>query len=310
MEPNRITSGRPKDLLKTKMTDLTINHENSGLGRTFFLGQVIDSKDPSNANRLRIRIPLLDNPFYVDDSGNLTTTSGHDKLPWCISAHGRMIDTPENNSVVLVALFDPANPMMGRVWFSAVPELSATDIFDQTRLQPEQDSGAWKNAETSINTKYGNTPTVAGRPALQSKARQTNPSVGIRGKDNNKLLFETGKTTLIQNQGVNNKTTLIEMTDNLMVMSQQLSILSSQSNKRLHPVLGDPLFTFMRSQLDLLNQIVILLNTSPGIGNNGYAVAPAVTAPNIQAAYQKLTADFDILKQLGEGQAKNITISA
>jgi hypothetical protein len=308
--PNRITGSRVKDVLKTKITDLTIGHENAGQGRTFYFGQVIDSKDPSNANRLRIRIPLLDDSFYMDDSGKLTDDQGHNNLPWSISAHGRMIDTPENNSVVLVALMDAANPFFGRIWFSAVPEMSATDIFDKARLKDEQDSGAWGNMEKSTNVKYGNTPTVNNRPALKGKSRSINYPVGIRGKDKNKLLLDTAKITLVQNEGVNQKETLIEMTDNLKVMSQQLTIISNNSSKRLHPVLGDPLFKFMQSQLDLLNQIVTLLNSSPGIGNYGAPVAPAPDAPAIQAAYKKLSLDFQTLKLEGEGQCKNIIISA
>lgn len=309
MKPSRFQSARPADTIKTKITDLTIGHDKAGLKRTFFYAQVIDSVDPQNANRIRVRIPLLDNPYYTDENGKLTETGGNDSLPFCIPAHGRIIDTPENGSVVLVALMDPSNPFLGRIWFSAVPELSSKDIFDVDRLADEDVSNAWANAEEAINVKYNNTPGRNGRPTLKSKTKQTNDKVGIRGKGKNKVLLEKDKTSITQNEGVNQKETLIELSENLKMLSQEFEILSNKSNKKLHPVFDKPLWTFMQSQLNLLNQIVVLLNSSPGTGNLGYPVAPAATAAAIQVAYNKLKVDFAKLKQDGEGHSKYITIN-
>lgn len=309
MKPSRFQASRPLDTVQTKITDLTIGHEKSGLKRTFFYGQVIDSVDPKNANRIKIRIPLLDNPYYTDDNGKLTEEGGNDKLPFCIPAHGRMIDTPENGSVVLVALMDPANPAMGRIWFCAVPELSATDIFDSDRLKDELSSNTWANAESAINVKYGNTPEQNSRPALKSKKRIVNDKVGIRGKDKNKVLLEKGKITIIQNEGENKKETLIELTEDLKLLSQEFEILSSKSNKRLNPMFGEPNYKFQQSLLNLINQIVVLLNTNPGTGNLGFPVAPASAAATIQSAYNKLQIDFTKLRLKGIGHSSFIKIN-
>ncbi len=306
---NRFQASRPLDQVKTKVVDIVSGHKENVTTKTFYLGQVIDAEDPKNANRIRVRIPLLDDPFYTDDQGKLTETSGHDKLPYCIPAHGRMVDTPENGSVVLVALLDPQQPFMGRLWLSTVEELSSTDIFDVTRMAEEMEKGAWSNAETSFNIKWNNTPGDTNRPALKNKDKKLKDKVGIRGKDKNKLLLEKGKTTLIQNEGVNKKETKIEMTEDMKLLSQTFQMLSSNSNKKLHPMFGEPNYKWQSSLMSLMNQIVTLLNTSPGIGNYGAPVAPAPEAPSIKSAYQKLKTDFDKLKQQGEGHSDNISIN-
>jgi hypothetical protein len=314
MKPNRIQSTRPADLVKTKLTDSTIGHDDAGLKRTFFYGQVISSDDSQNANRIKVRIPLLDNPFYTDENGKLDDTLGHDKLPYCISAHGRAIDTPENGSVVLVALMDPLNPFLGRIWFTAIPELTSKDIFDSSRLNEETDQG-WDGAEKAINVKYNNSPGVDSRPKLKNKPRKTNYKVGVRGKDKNKLLFDKGKTTLIQNEAERNKETLVELTENMRLLSQQFEMLSSKNKKRYHPMFGDPNYKWQESLLSLINQIITLLNTQPAFvfGPAGSpAGIPAFAAPGaipLQATYAKLKVDFEKLKLLGEGQSKEITIN-
>lgn len=309
MKQNRFNASRPEDHVKTKILDLTVGHREGGIVRSFYLAQVIDSDDPKNANRIKVRIPLLDDPFYLEENGELSATSGHDKLPFCIPAHGRMIDTPENGSVVLVALLDPKNPYFGRVWFSAVPEMTATEIFSSDRLNEELLSSAWDNAQAAINTRYNNSPEQAGRPALKSKSKIKKDKVGIRGKDKNKLLLEEGKTTLIQNEGVNKKESKLEMTDEMKLLSQAFQILSSKSNKRLHPMFGEPNYEFQQSLLNLLNKIVVLLNTSPGIGNLGVPVAPSPVAATIQADFQKLSLDFQKLKLKDQGMSGNIEIN-
>jgi len=307
---NRFQASRPLDQIKTKVTDMTIGHKEGSTARTFYLAQVIDSEDPKNANRIRVRIPQLDDSFYTEDNGKLNDTSGHDKLPYCLPAHGRMVDTPENGSVVLIALIDPSQPFMGRIWLSTVAEMSSTELFDPKRLAEEMITSAWANAETALNVKYGNTPEQNSRPALKSKDKVTKDKVGIRGKGKNKLLFETDMTTLIQNEGVNNKETRVELTEDMHLLSQKFQMLSSNSNQKYHPMFGEPNYKFQQSLMNLLNQIVTLLNTSPA--TTTYPGAPCTPSPSaaaIQAAYQKLNADFAKLKQKDQGMSGNIEIN-
>src|ERR1039458_8380263 len=156
MTPNRITSSRPHDMIKTTIADHATGLVSNKTNRTFYLGQVVDSNDPQNANRIRVRIPTLDDTFFLNEQGQLDATSGIELLPWCVPSQTRLVETPENGAVVLLALFDPEAPFHGRVWFNVIDQLSGTDLFDPTRLTEELTNGAWDNVEKAINVTYGN----------------------------------------------------------------------------------------------------------------------------------------------------------
>jgi len=186
MRKNRTANTNPKDLLTTKLLD-KIREGYSNLP-TFHFGQVIMSSDPQNANRLKVRVPLIDDIFYYDTNGVLQDGIGDDELPWCISSNNRFINTPENGSVVLVGFFLTDTPYNGRFWISAIEELSGTDLFDSKSLVEETTSKAWQNAEDNIEIEFNSSPELRGRKAIKSKSKTTHYPVGIRGKDNNKLL--------------------------------------------------------------------------------------------------------------------------
>jgi hypothetical protein len=309
MSSNRITGSRPKDIIKTVITDLATGVNKNKTNRTFFLGQVINSSDPENANRIRVRIPTLDDLFFITDQGNLDTTAGNDLLPWCIPSQTRLIDTPENGSVVLIGLFNPEEPYHGRIWFNSLNELSATALFDPSRLTEEITNGAWDNAEKNINVNYGNTPGLRNHNALTSETKVTNFPVGLRGKSNNELLLEENKTSLVQNKNAANQS-IIELTNDLMASAEELEILTTKSNMRHNPVFAKPLFAFMGKQMNLLQKIVTLLNSVPGISPfMGLPVAPSPAAPDIQASFAQLQLDFTQLKQPGQGSSEHLTIN-
>lgn len=306
---NRISTSRAEDLVRTKLSDL-MSQRSEKNARPFHLGQVIDSADPKNANRLKVRIPLLDDVFYTDDQGNVKDSIGDDKLPYCVPANGRFIDTPENGCVVLVGLLDPEKPYTGRIWFTAMTELNVKDIFDVSRLGDELlDKDAWKNAEDSLEVKYNNTPGLRDRPTLKSKTKKTNSPTGVRGKNKNKLLFDKDKTTLIQNEG-ENKESKLELTENVVLMGKELEILSSQSSSKQSPVFADPLFKFMQEQLNLIKSIINILTTTVGI--DSFTSAPITGTPaaaTLTASYAQLLAKFNTLKQPGQGSSKYIKIN-
>lgn len=309
MEPNRISSSRPQDLVKTKLSDLIVAAGEVANGRPFHLGQVIDSTDPKNANRLRIRIPILDDPFYFDKNGNIQESIGDSELPYCLPAQGRNLDTPENGSVVLVGLMDPLKPYNGRVWFSAVSAQVAKDLFDVDRLQEEvTNTEAWKAAEDALQVQFNNTPGLRGRATVKSKKKETNYKTGIRGKDKNKVLLEKGKTTIIQNEGAKEESK-VELTENFAAKAKELSLLSSQSSSEFHPVFDTPLYQFMQSQMDLIQSILNILN-SPGITTTtGAPVTPNPSVSSLIASYNKLKTDFAKLKEAGQGASKFIKIN-
>lgn len=301
MSNNRSSVSRPKDAAATSLSDLFISADES-LAKPFHLAQVIDSNDPKNANRIKVRIPLLDDPFYYNDKGKLTEEGGHDKLPWCLPANSRFIDTPENGSVVLIALFNPQNPSQGRVWFSALTELNAKEIFDTDKLQEELNQKPWQNAEDSIKVSFGNTPSLRGKKPLKSKIKKINQKTGIRGKDKNKLLFEKGKTTLIQNENTANESKL-ELTKNVLLMAKELELVSSNSARREKPVFADPLFIFLEAQLQFFSSIVTCLSTVPGISPFlGLPVSPSPAGTALVTMYAQLASQYATFKATGSSK--------
>jgi hypothetical protein len=308
MSVNRISATRPEDVVKTNISDLISGADKVGTGRVFYLGQVVDSNDPDNGNRLRVRIPMIDDVYYLNDSQNLTKTEGHDKLPWCIPSNTRFIDTPENGSVVLVGLFDPANPYQGRMWLNSFTKLEAKELFDSKKLSEEENEG-WKNAELAIELNYGNTPGVNDRPTFKTRERKINYQVGVRGKDNNMLLFDEKKTTIVQNYKTREET-IVELTENFELMTDKIKFLSKNNQMRHEPVFADPLFNFMQQQLALIGQIVTILSTMPGISPFlGLPVLPNPASASAVSAYSQLMSDFATLRLPDKGKSANIKIN-
>lgn len=297
MSNNRTSQSRPQDAITTFIVDGM--GDNSAPSRIFHLAQVISSEDDKNGNRLKVRIPLLDDVYYYNDKGKLTEIEGHDKLPWCIPSSNRFIDTPENGSVVLVGLLNPNNPASGRVWFSALTQLNAKDIFDVSKLEEELNNKPWQNAEDSIGVESKSTPELRERPPLKSKKKETNYKTGIRGKNKNKLLFDEEETLLIQNEGKKTEAKL-KLTNNVLLMAEELEILSSQSSAKEKPVFADPLFSYLQSELQLLNAIVTLLSISPGISPFlGIPVIPSPAAASLVTMYSNLATKYAELKVKG-----------
>jgi hypothetical protein len=200
---SRLSAANPRN----KIRSFLIDSMSSGTDLSnfpFFLGQVMNSDDPENGNRLQIRIPIIDDIFYTDENGKKVDDSKYDSdLPWCMPPNNRFINTPENNSVVLVALFNRNTPYNGRVWITAFEELSNLNVFDVDKLV--RDSVDWDNAENVIETAYDNSPGLRGRETWKARNSTINYQVGIKGKDKNKLLFDKEKTILIQNEETQNE---------------------------------------------------------------------------------------------------------
>lgn len=307
--PNRLSTGRPGDLVKTKMADMMLDRSGLAGSRPFHLAQVIDSNDPKKANRLRLRIPIIDDVFYLGENGKMKESEGDEKLPWAVGSNGRFIDTPENGSVVLVLLLDPEKPHTGRVWLSVLNELTTTEIFDVERLKEEMiGTDAWKNAEDNLGVKYNNSPGLRDKPTMKSKSKTTNYKVGVRGKKKNKLLFEETKTTLIQNEG-QDKESKLELTENVLMMAKELSFLSSQSQQEFHPVFDTPMYNFLTLQLSLIQAIITILTTMPGLALGYLPVSPNPGASALNTLYQQVNQNLTNMKQPGKGASKYIKIN-
>ena len=88
MRKNRTANTNPKELLTTKILD-KVREGYTNLPH-FHFGQVIASSDPMNANRLKVRIPLIDDIFYTDDNGVVQDGIGDDDLPWSVPSNNRL----------------------------------------------------------------------------------------------------------------------------------------------------------------------------------------------------------------------------
>lgn len=306
---NRLSAGRPKDLVKTKLLDQITDRGSQNDPRIFHLAQVIESNDPKKANRLRVRIPIIDDVFYLDANGKLQESTGDDKLPWCMSSSGRFIETPENGSVVLVALLDPQKPHTGRLWISVLNEVTALDIFDPTRLQEELVStNAWRNAENNLGVQNNNTPGLRDRPTIKSKSKKTNYKTGIRGKNKNKLLLDEKETILVQNEKTRNESKLV-LTENALLMAGELSILSSKSSQKFHPVFDRPMWQFLTLQMSLLQGIVTILTTMPGLCLGVLPVAPNPASSSLTALLAQVNQNLTQMQLPGKGASQFLTIN-
>ncbi len=313
---SRLLISNATEYTSLKLTEYILG-EKLSLGQNFYLGQVIDSSDTEKTNRLRVRIPIIDDIFYRDDKGNLNDTLGHDKLPWCIPSNNRFIDTPENGSLVLVGLFDPENPYLGRVWFSEVGFPTKNKIFDANELkQTETDLKAWENSEKLTGVKYNFSPTNKNRTRIKSKTNSTNYEVGVKGKDKNLLLFEKSKTTLVQNLG-DKKETKIELTDKASITSKNIEILSTNTLfRKENPVFAKPLFLYETKLLVILQAMATLLSTVPALTTGiplvfipGTPLLPNPAFAGIVSQLASLQADLERLKVPGQGFSKYIDIN-
>jgi len=296
---SRLTAANPRN----KIRSFLIDSMSSGTDLSnfpFFLGQVMNSDDPENGNRLQIRIPIIDDIFYTDENGKKADDSKYDSdLPWCMPSNNRFVNTPENNSVVLVALFNRNTPYNGRVWITAFEELSNLNVFDVDRLI--RDSFDWDNAENVIETAYDNSPGLRNREAWKERSYKINYQVGIKGKDKNKLLFDKEKTILIQNEGTQNESK-IELTSDIDMKAKKFSFLSSQSNEKFSPPFAEPLYDHIKKIQNSLNQIVNTLLLSPGT----VAQAPVIANPNfstIKTSLLQLDLELEQLKLAGQGKS-------
>src|SRR6185369_8656209 len=248
------------DTIKSKVLDQTLQKK-TAYSRIFYFGQVINNKDPQNLNRIQVRIPVIDDIYYL----NSTKTDGDSKLPFCLPASNRYEDSPENNSIVVVAIFDTKTPYFGRLYFNSLSNLSATDLFE--RLTPEEQSlSNWLNANNSLNINTF-TPT----DNLYNVNPNINYKMGIRGRGNNKIELNQFNLIIVQNYKQGDNETSITLTKNYdLSAADQINILSKKGySTHYHPVFDKTLYNYLDAQMVLIQKIVAILNTSPAISPVG-----------------------------------------
>lgn len=293
MFKTKLGAANIKDNLEAKLLSQLINQETE-YTRILYFGQVISNADPKNLNRIKVRIPLIDDGFYA----KVAKETGDSSLPWVLPISHRFIDTPEANSIVLVLLSDPKTPFFGRIYFDCITDLSATDLFE--RLTPEEKSlSNWLNAENTLEV---NIPKPVDPQKFNVNA-SVKRKVGIRGKNKNKLELNTDETYLVQGYKDRNKESFLKLSDNSTLESANELHLRSKKGKQTeyNPVFDDPLFKYLEKQNTLFQKIIILLNSIPAISPTGPCTA-GPTASQLINEFVNLKTELVKLKQTGSSE--------
>ena len=293
---NRITGSNPEDLLSNNLLSKVVDNE-SIVSRVFHFAQVISNKDSNNQNKIKVRIPSLDDVFYIGK----TKEEGDKLLPVCIPFSSRFLDVPEVNSIVLIAIFDSKVPYLGRMYFDSFTELSELEYF--RRLMPNDTLlSNWDLVEDILNINIKSKP--------KKNELDSNPNIdyniGIRGKGNNKILLNKDSISITQN--LDNDLSSIGLTKNIDVnSSDELNLLSTQgTSQKYHPVFDEELFDYLSEMNNVIKKIIISLNTIPAIS----PVGPCFPSPQLKALkieVQKLGLSFSKFKS--NGSSKKIKIN-
>lgn len=301
---DRIRMANPEDWIKGKMLDGAIDKREQST-RIFYYGYVINNNDPKNSNRIQVRIPFLDDNFY----NGRTKDEGDKVLPWCSSFSRNFIATPENKSVVIVALMDPKAPFWGRIYIDSIPELSATDIFDSSRLIPETKTYEnWNNIELHHNIFLKSKPQ---QPKEFNAKENVKYPMGIRGKGKNRLMLGKDSTEIYQNEAQGKKESFLKFTQNVhLEAGDEMFLLSKQGGTHYHPVFDQPLYSYLTTMNDMIRQIVTVQNTLPSLCNiNMLPNLPSKEAKQLVPKLAAMYAKFNKLKLPGQGASKKITIN-
>lgn len=301
---DRVRTSNIEDYIKGKILDYAMDNSESN-SRVFYYGIVINNNDPKNANRIQVRIPLLDDHYYL----NRTKTDGDKVLPWCNPISRNMLSTPENNSIVGIALFDPATPYWGRMFIDGFTDLNEKNIFDSSRLTPEINTyNNWNNVENVHNVIMKNRPK---NDNDYNSSTNVNYPVGIKGKGNNKILLDDTSVYIVQNENVSGKQSMLKFTDSVnLTAANVLELLSSTGNRtHYHPVFHKPLYDQLSLMNNMIKSIVTMLNGTPALQANGSPCVPSPDAVNLITNLAEMYNGFNQMKIDGNGASAKIFIN-
>jgi hypothetical protein len=294
---NRITGSNTEETLRNKISSTVTTESLSS--RVFFFAQVINNIDPNNLNRIQVRIPVIDNDYYVGK----TKDEGDKNLPWVAPFSNRFLDVPEVNAIIMVAVFDAKVPHFGRMYFDSFSDFTTSEYFD--KLTPEEKlKSNWALVEDIFGIN------ILGKPKNTDEfnaKENINYKVGIRGKGKNRILLDKESTNIVQNFNDKDKETAIVLTENVDIdAADEIYVTSKKSNSDLyHPVFDDPLFDYLATNAQLLQKIVTVLTTIPAISPAGNCI-PGPSSGQLTAELQKLSTELQKFRNNGSSKKINI----
>ncbi len=296
---SRIAQSNPEDALQGRLVN-ELYTQKGEYTRVFYFGQVINNSDPKNLGRVQVRIPIIDDIYYI----NQNKDDGDKTLPWCLPMSSRFSEAPEQNSIVVIALFDPKIPFFGRLFFDAITEISATDLFE--RLTPEEKTlSNWLNAENSLDI---NNPKPKKLNEYEVKNKIIH-KVGIRGKGKNKIELNEDNITVTQNYKDVDKESLLKLeeADSILEGANNVHLRSKQGEKTEYNVVFDKkLFEYLEKVNKMINKVVLLLNTTPAKSPTGPCL-PGPNAKDLISEFKSLKADLKKFKV--DGSSKKLWIN-
>ena len=278
--------------------------ENKNYTRVFYPGIVINNNDPKNSNRIQVRIPFIDDTYYL----NVSQTDGNKLLPWCSPISRNFISTPEQNSIIIVGLFDPITPYWGRMYFDGITDLNNKDLFDYTRLTPEINTyNNWNNIQLAQNMNIKSIPKNANQYNTNNNVKY---KIGLRGKGNNRITLDNNSISIYQNENTSNQS-MLEFTNNIDINAANNINITSKigNNTNYHPVFDQPLYNFLSLQNNLIKSIIQTLISVPALQSNTVPCIPSPEATALMTPLLNLYEQFNKLKLPGSGASKQIFIN-
>lgn len=304
MDENKLQGVNIVDKVKKSIADNLLK-TNEKMNHIFEWGVVV-AYDEENANRIKVRIPILDDHFFKSKN----VEDDIKKLPWCVPSNKRIIETPEVGSVVLVGLFSIQDVFNGRIWFDVIDYVDSNVKDDDVKRLDVNPTGkkGWEEMEKVVKRKYNVAPGVRNGDEFKTKNQKAVKKVILKGKSKNALILDEKSTKIIQNKG-DKEESFIDVTENVEVSSSDhIKILSKKSTRKEKPIFAQNFIDLFQKTLDF-NQLLVQLLTA-GAGNTtvqGAPITPSTQVPSLLQKQIAIQTEFEKFKQ--QGVSSNIDIN-
>ena len=287
--------------IKAKLYDGLKGEKEKISNDIIMLGIVVSNYDEKNNKRIKVRIPIIDDHYFKQGE-----EQGIDNLPWALPINKRLIDVPEEGSIVLVINFSIFNVNKARIYFDCFDLLNTEDWFDVKTLI-ENESFKWKEAEKLINRKYD--VDNINQQKYKLKGSKKDKRVGIKGKGKNYLLLDEKNIEIVQNKNDSDKETSININDKfLLSAAKEIELLSKKSNEKKKPIFAEDFTDLFNALLNYLSTIESAMKTNPATSTTpGTPSTAGPMAAAISSSFQNLKSQFNLFKN--SGISKNILIN-